>query len=77
MDHSRTYTLDDIVATSLLRREVATKTKLLFAHSANYNKYLISLLKETSLSKDGFGGLRSPFGNNTEKAKVARKGVEY
>ena len=25
LDHSRTYTLDDIVAISLLRREVATK----------------------------------------------------
>ena len=28
LDHSRTYTLDNIVATSLLRREVATKIDL-------------------------------------------------
>jgi len=28
LDHSRTYTFDDIVAISLLQREVATKTLL-------------------------------------------------
>ena len=33
LDHSRTYTLDNIVAISLLRREVATKSVRLFPHS--------------------------------------------
>lgn len=51
--------------------------KFIFGHSANFSKYLILLVKETLLFKDGFDGVPLPSGNNAEKAKVARKGVEY
>ena len=38
---------------------------------------VISLLKETYPFKDGFGRLPISSGYIAEKAKVARKGVEY
>ena len=47
LDHSRTYTLDDIVAISLLRREVATKIErqLISISSCFGQQTIIKLIK--------------------------------
>ena len=60
------------------RMQCKAKNEIFICTFSKFSQILIiSLLKQTSLFKDGFGGLPLPSGNNAEKAKVARKGVEY